>query len=166
LDLTNRIVLCIFIFTSYRRLPPPPRNPPPPRDIPPPPQLPRELPMLDIPRLLLERVLPPPQPLEPPLYPPRLDELGELRLPIRFEPLALFDVPPRLPDPPRFPAPPRLPELPRFPAPPRLFVLARLPPKSDRLLRLPTSRWADFWRLLSESPRVVPPNLSAVALSR
>jgi len=46
--------------------------------------------MLDIPRLLLDRALPPPQPFEPLLYPPRLDAPGELRLPIRSAP------PPRL----------------------------------------------------------------------
>src|SRR6185369_8236489 len=53
------------------------------------------------------------------------------------------------------PAPPRL--LPAPPTPPGRDVLPRFPPCR------PTFRCADRWRLFNESPRVVPPNLFAVA---
>src|ERR1700745_3458734 len=119
--------------------PPPPRLPPPPLD-----------PMLEAPRLLLPRALDPLYPRAPPpkasRCPPPLRERS--RPPIRSAPppLALFPTP----------APP--PRLPMPAPPPRL--LERLPPCRPNCCR------ALACRLLRESPRVVPPNLSAVARSR
>ena len=134
--------------TYLRRPPPRPplKPPPPPRD-----------PMLEEPRLLLPRALDPLNPLDPPpkasRFPPPLRERS--RLPILSAPpppaRLLTPAPPRLLTP--VPPPARL----LTPAPPRL--LARLPPCR------PTCCRALAWRLESESPRVVPPNLSAVARS-
>src|SRR3954469_5573932 len=100
--------------------------------------------MLDAPRLLPERALDPLYPLEPRDPPPKAS---------RFPP------PPRVTSrlPMRF-APPPVARL-LTPAPP-LPALDRLPPCR------PTCCRALAWRLASESPRVVPPNLSAVARSR
>src|SRR5246127_5011157 len=106
--------------------------------------------MLEAPRLLLPRALDPLYPREPPpkasRFPPPLRERS--RPPIRSAPppLALFPKP----------APP--PRLPMPAPPPRL--LERLPPCRPNCCR------ALACRLLRESPRVVPPNLSAVARSR
>jgi len=134
------------VASYLRRPPPPPPRPPPPRD-----------PMLEAPRLPLARALDPLYPLDPPpkasRFPPPLRERS--RFPIRSAP-----PPARLLAPPpaaRLLTPPPVARL-LAPAPPRL--LARLPPC------LPTCWRALAWRLESESPRVVPPNLSAVARSR
>ena len=133
---------------AYLRRPPPPPRLPPPK--PPPP--PRD-PMLEEPRLLLARALDPLYPLEPldpppkaSRFPPPLRETS--RLPMRSAP----PPPARLP----IPAPPLARLL--TPAPPAR-LLARLPPCR------PTCCLAPAWRLERESPRVVPPNLSAVARS-
>src|SRR5580704_11673417 len=121
----------------YLRLPPPPL--PPPRD-----------PMLAEPRLPLERALDPLYPLDPPpkasRFPPPLRETS--RFPTRSPPPppALLLTPAPLARS-LTPAPP-----------PRL--LGRLPPC------WPTCCRALAWRLDKESPRDVPPNLSAVARSR
>src|SRR5712671_809282 len=139
-DIDFMSVLPWFSFSkfSYLRLPPPPRRPPPPPPKPPP--------MLDAPRLLLARALEPLYPLEPPpkasRFPPPLRDRS--RLPIRSAP------PPLAPSPP--PA-----RLLRPPSPPR--SLARLPPCR------PTCCRALAWRFDIASPRVVPPNLSAVPRS-
>src|SRR3977135_1656910 len=132
------------MYGAYLRRPPLP----PPRLTPPPP--PRD-PMLEAPRLLLPRAFDPLYPREPPpkasRFPPPLRE--RFRLPMRSAP------PPRagLPEPPL--PPPRLP----IPDPPAR-LLARLPPCR------PTCCRALACRLERESPRVVPPNLFAVARSR
>src|SRR5258707_12832469 len=108
--------------------------------------------MLDAPRLLPERALDPLYPLEPLEPPPKASRFPPpprvtSRLPIRSAP----------PPPARLPAPP----LARLPAPaPPLRALERLPPCR------PTCCRALACRLASESPRAVPPNLSAVARSR
>src|SRR4051812_41072702 len=127
--------------TRHRRRPPPPRLPPPPRD-----------PMLDAPRLLPERALDPLYPLAPRDPPPQASRFPPppretSRLPMRSAP----PPPARL----LIPAPARLP----VPVPP-LRALDRLPPCR------PTCCRALAWRLESESPRAVPPNLSAVPRSR
>src|SRR6516165_4592034 len=125
------------------------RPPPPPRLPPPPPRLP----ILEAPRELLARaelpLVPPPPPRAFPREPPPPPD-DTLRLPTRspppppprFAPRSLVPALGRLP--PRSPAPPRSPTPPRLPAPPccrcRAFA----------------------WRFAMESPRAVPPNLSAV----
>jgi hypothetical protein len=115
--------------------------------------------MLEPPRLLLVRALDPSyprEPLDPPpkasLFPPPPRETS--RLPIRSAP----------PPPVRFPAPTPPPALLLTPAPspvrpPPGRLLARLPPCRPSCCR------ALVCRLARESPRVVPPNLSAVARS-
>ena len=135
---------CSEIQAYYLRRPPRP----PPRD-----------PILDAPRLPLDRALEPLYPLEPPpkasRFPPPLRERS--RLPMRSAPPAL----PLLPKPPlpaRLLMPPPPSRLPMLPPPARL--LGRLPPWR------PTCCRALTWRLVRESPRAVPPNLSAVARSR
>src|SRR5436190_16323575 len=126
---------------SYLRRPPPPRlkPPPPPRDA-----------MLEVPRLLPARAFDPLYPREPPpnafRFPPPLRERS--RLPMRSAP----------------PAPAALLPKPALPArllmpPPPARLLGKFPPCR------PTCCRALAWRLESESPRVVPPNLSAVARS-
>jgi hypothetical protein len=114
--------------------------------------------MLDAPRLLLPRALDPSYPRVPPpnasRFPPPLRERS--RPPMRSGPAAP-DLLPKSPPLDRLlmPASPRLPR----PDPPTP-LLARLPPC------LPSCCRALVWRLDKESPRVVPPNLSAVARSR
>src|SRR5258708_40374754 len=108
--------------------------------------------MLEAPRLLPERALDPLYPLEPREPPPKASRFpppprDTSRLPIRPAP----------PPPARLAAPPAARLL--APAPP-LRALDRLPPCR------PTCCRALAWRLESESPRAVPPNLSAVAPSR
>jgi len=137
--------------------------------------------MLEAPRELEERALLPLKPEEPPPKPPALLPLldGMFRLPILSPPPPLDDLPlpPRLDalgDPDRLPEPapersndPPLSEPDRFPAPPAerfadpaLGDEPRVPPCR------PACCWrALAWRLDSESPRAVPPNLSAVARS-
>src|SRR6202007_2146670 len=108
--------------------------------------------MPEEPRLLLARALDPLYPLEPREPPPKASRFPPppretSRLPMRSAP----PPPARLPT----PAPARL----LTPGPPPL-ALDRLPPCR------PTCCLALAWRLASESPRAVPPNLSAVARSR
>src|SRR5258708_39126298 len=103
--------------------------------------------MLDAPRLLPERALDPLYPLEPRDPPPKASRFPPpprvtSRLPMRSAP----PPPARLPTPP----PARL----LTPAPP-LLALDRLPPCR------PTCCRALALRLASESPRAVPPHLSA-----
>ena len=117
--------------------------------------------MLDMPRLLLLRAAPPLVREEAPpkaLLLLELGVLGTLRLPTRSPP-ALDLLEPRLLAPvvPRFA--PRLPVLARFPVP-RSIV-----PACGRLAWRETFWRAFAWRLATESPRVVPPNLFAVARS-
>src|SRR5215469_11300697 len=144
------LILLSLIIDSYLRRPPP-RPPPPPRD-----------PMLEAPRELLARALPPLIPPEPPpKAPPPLEEPPEpdetLRLPTRSPP----------PPPPRFDPKPLAPSDPRLPAPdcrppPRSMLPACAP-----CPRPPSCPWfwrALAWRLPMESPRAVPPYLLAVAL--
>src|SRR5262249_40587448 len=109
-------------------------------------------------------------PTRSPPPPPRLALLSLVpalgRLPPRSPALPrLSPIPPRLsPTPPRLsPTPPRLsPTPPRlFPTPPRLFPT---PPRSPTPPLSPCCRCrALAWRFAMESPRAVPPNLSAVA---
>src|SRR5215217_4075993 len=108
------IRICNVCFmTSYLLPPPPPRPPKPPLLRPPPPLLrpppPPNPPMLEDPRLLLDRALAPLNPPEPPPKPPRLLEpLPTLRLPPRSPPVSLARllIPPGLE---RSLTPPRLP---------------------------------------------------------
>src|SRR5580765_6166791 len=117
--------------------------------------------MLEEPRMLLPRALDPLYPLEPPpkasRFPPPLRERS--RLPMRSAP------PPVLL--PTLPLPPAPVLLPKPPLPARLLtpappprLLSRLPPCRPTCCRAPACRFA------RESPRAVPPNLSAVARSR
>src|ERR1700746_1956700 len=105
--------------------------------------------MLEAPRLLLPRALDPLYPREPPpkasRFPPPLRERS--RPPIRSAPPPLVLLPK--------PAPP-----PRLPMPPAAPLLDRLPPCRPSCCR------AAAWRKERAPPRVVPPNLSAVARSR
>jgi hypothetical protein len=118
--------------------------------------------MLDAPRELLFRALEPLKPDGlPPNPPPDRDEPvdGMLRLPILSPPAALDD----LPLPPRLEA---LGEPDRLPAPPsERFIEPVLGVEPLEPPCLPACWRALAWRLDSESPRAVPPNLSAVARS-
>ena len=170
LDSLDFIFPSVIIVLAYLRRPPPP---PPPRD----PPLREEPPMLEEPRELLARA---PLPLMPDDAPPKallfvaLPEFGTCRLPTRSPPPPRLELPapaPRLGvsrvPAPRSPPEPRL-DVSRLPAP-------RSPPGCCRLSLPPRSPPAGcclawFWRAFacrfdSESPRVVPPNLSAVDLS-
>src|SRR5215472_2846356 len=134
---------CAILEIYLRR--PPPRPPPPPRD------------MLENPRLLLLRALGPLYPLEPPpnasrLPPPERDRSRE---PMRSGPPP--SDPPLGRDAGRLPSPP---PPARLPAPPEARLPGRVPPVREICWR------ALACRLASESPRVVPPNRSAVARSR
>src|SRR6516162_595251 len=115
--------------------------------------------MLEAPRLLLPRVFDPLYPLAPPpkasRFPPPLRERS--RLPMRSAPPPPGRLRAPAPPPARLLTPPPA-RLLRPPLPARL--LARLPPCRPSCCRAPA------WRLARESPRVVPPNLSAVARSR
>src|SRR6516162_1173106 len=115
--------------------------------------------MLEAPRLLLPRVFDPLYPLAPPpkasRFPPPLRERS--RLPMRSAPPPPGRLRAPAPPPARLLTPPPA-RLLRPPLPARL--LGRLPPCRPSCCRAPA------WRLARESPRVVPPNMSAVARSR
>src|SRR5262249_8760796 len=119
---------------------------------PPPPPLLLARPMLEAPRLLLERAALPLKPPDPPPKPPRSEKpLPTLRLPTRSPP----------------PIPPAPPVAGRLPTPPRFPAAGRLPSPPPALPRLPFWRaiccWAPFCRLASESPLAFEPNRLAVA---
>src|SRR5207244_1873453 len=154
---TDNLIVCIpdlhsGIRVLYLRRPPPPRLKPPPARLKPP----LRDPMLEAPRLLPDRVFEPLYPLEPPpkasRFPPPLRERS--RLPMRSDPPPAARLPTLAPSE-RLLPPARL--LRPVPAP---RLLDRLPPCR------PTCCRALAWRFASESPRAVPPNLSAVARSR
>src|SRR6516164_3348094 len=110
--------------------------------------------MLEAPRLLLARALDPLYPWEP-LEPPPNASRFPPPLRDRSRPPMLFGPPPRA----RL-LPPTPPAVRLLTPPPAARLLPRLPPCR------PTCCRALAWRFARESPRVVPPNLSAVARSR